>query len=188
MTERRPRRRFLHRIADALERLAPAARAAATISPPPTPSSGTPTASGSSRCRRSTASRSACCAASTGCATSCSRTPSASPPGCRPTTCCCGARAAPARARWSRRRMPRSTQAQPGALALIEIHREDIPSLPRLLSLVRGSDAALPAVLRRSVVRPAGHQLQIAEGGARRRHRGAARPMSCSTPPRTGAT
>ncbi|HWB47994.1 MAG TPA: ATP-binding protein [Stellaceae bacterium] len=28
----------------------------------------------------------------------------------------------------------------PGALALIEIHREDIPSLPRLLSLVRGSD------------------------------------------------
>jgi uncharacterized protein len=29
--------------------------------------------------------------------------------------------------------------AQPHALALIEIHREDIPSLPRLLSLVRGS-------------------------------------------------
>jgi predicted AAA+ superfamily ATPase len=28
---------------------------------------------------------------------------------------------------------------QPKALALIEIHREDIPSLPRLLSLVRGS-------------------------------------------------
>src|SRR5215472_14672586 len=28
---------------------------------------------------------------------------------------------------------------KPGALALIEIHREDIPSLPRLLSLVRGS-------------------------------------------------
>ena len=27
----------------------------------------------------------------------------------------------------------------PGALALIEIHREDIPSLPRLLALVRGS-------------------------------------------------
>jgi predicted AAA+ superfamily ATPase len=30
-------------------------------------------------------------------------------------------------------------QAKPGALALIEIHREDIPSLPRLLSLVRAS-------------------------------------------------
>src|SRR5271154_708840 len=29
--------------------------------------------------------------------------------------------------------------AKPGALALIEIHREDIPSLPRLLSLVRTS-------------------------------------------------
>jgi predicted AAA+ superfamily ATPase len=28
--------------------------------------------------------------------------------------------------------------ARPGALALVEIHREDIPSLPRLLSLVRG--------------------------------------------------
>src|SRR5665213_2153718 len=27
--------------------------------------------------------------------------------------------------------------ARPGALALIEIHREDIPTLPRLLSLVR---------------------------------------------------
>jgi predicted AAA+ superfamily ATPase len=69
-----------------------------------------------------------------------------------------------------------------GALALIEIHREDIPSLPRLLSLVRGtkrrcllfcddlsfekqdtSYKSLKAVL---------------EGG----------PMSCSTPPRTGAT
>ena len=35
--------------------------------------------------------------------------------------------------------MPRSTHRSPGALALIEIHREDIPSLPRLLSLVRGS-------------------------------------------------
>jgi predicted AAA+ superfamily ATPase len=30
-------------------------------------------------------------------------------------------------------------KTRPGALALIEIHREDIPSLPRLLSLVRGS-------------------------------------------------
>jgi uncharacterized protein len=28
---------------------------------------------------------------------------------------------------------------KPGALALVEIHREDIPSLPRLLALVRGS-------------------------------------------------
>jgi uncharacterized protein len=31
-------------------------------------------------------------------------------------------------------------EARPGALALIEIHREDIPTLPRLLSLLRGSD------------------------------------------------
>jgi predicted AAA+ superfamily ATPase len=31
-------------------------------------------------------------------------------------------------------------KATPHALALIEIHREDIPSLPRLLSLLRGSN------------------------------------------------
>ena len=31
-------------------------------------------------------------------------------------------------------------QSRPGALALIEIHREDIPTLPRLLSLLRGSE------------------------------------------------
>ena len=31
-------------------------------------------------------------------------------------------------------------EARSGALALIEIHREDIPSLPRLLSLVRGCE------------------------------------------------
>ena len=31
-------------------------------------------------------------------------------------------------------------EARQGALALIEIHREDIPSLPRLLSLLRGSE------------------------------------------------
>ena len=31
---------------------------------------------------------------------------------------------------------------QPHALALVEIHREDIPSLPRLLSLVRGRASA----------------------------------------------
>ena len=30
-------------------------------------------------------------------------------------------------------------KTRPGALALIEIHREDIPSLPQLLSIVRGS-------------------------------------------------
>ena len=35
--------------------------------------------------------------------------------------------------------MPRSTRREPRALALIEIHREDIPSLPRLLPLLRGS-------------------------------------------------
>ena len=79
--------------------------------------------------------------------------PSASPPGCRPTTCCCGARAARARARWSRRRTRRSTRSTPRALALVEIHREDIPTLPRLLDAAARQQAALPAVLRRPVVR-----------------------------------
>ena len=35
-------------------------------------------------------------------------------------------------------------EARPRALALVEIHREDIPSLPRLLAALRRSAAALP--------------------------------------------
>src|SRR6185437_5526714 len=49
---------------------------------------------------------------------------------------------------------------RPHALVLVEIHREDIPTLPRLLTLLRRT-AALPAVLRRPLLRPAGCQLQI---------------------------
>ncbi len=77
---------------------------------------------------------------------------------------------------------------RPGALALIEIHREDIPSLPRLLTLVRGQRAPLPALLRRSVVRPRRRQLQIAEGRARRRDRGTPRQRRPCTRPQTAAT
>ena len=47
-------------------------------------------------------------------ATSCWRTRCASPAGCRPTTPCCGARAAWASPRWSRRPMPRRMRADPG--------------------------------------------------------------------------
>ena len=46
-----------------------------------------------------------------------------------------------------------------GGLALVEIHREDIPTLPRVLGLLREAGR---------------HLLQVAEGGARRRHRGPA--------------
>src|SRR5712691_8422590 len=81
---------------------------------PPTPLSGTPSANGSNRWPASIACRSGCCAGSTECATSSSKTRSVSPPGCRPTTSCCGARAAPARAPWSRPPMPRSTRRGPG--------------------------------------------------------------------------
>ena len=49
---------LLHRIADALERLAPPARPGQSTSTPPTPSSGMPTANGWSRCPGSTAFRS----------------------------------------------------------------------------------------------------------------------------------
>ena len=61
-----------------------------------------------------------------------------------------------------------------GALALIEIHREDLASLPRPAGAAQGPAAALPPVLRRPLLRCGRHQLQIPEGGAGGRHRGAA--------------
>ena len=76
-----------------------------------------------SRSPRSTASSCRCSRASTGCATSCSTTPSASPAACRPTTCCSGARAAWARARWSRRCMP-SVNRMPASVAAAEADRD----------------------------------------------------------------
>ena len=87
------------------------------------------------------------------------------------------------------RRGQRTQPERAGALALIEIHREDIPTpAARCCRCCATSRTPLHPVLRRSVLRPGRHQLQIAEGGARRRHRGPARPTSCSTPPRTAAT
>ncbi len=61
---------------------------------------------------------------------------------CRPTTPCCGAPAAWANPRWSRRRTPPPTRRAPGSLALIEIHREDIASLPDLLRRAARRSAA----------------------------------------------
>ena len=68
-----------------------------------------------------------------------------------------------------------SINAQRGkaaSLKLIEIHREDIESLPELMTLLRGVPRAGDRVLRRSLVRRRRHHLQVAQGGARRRHRG----------------
>ena len=45
--------------------------------------------------------------------------------------------------------------ADAGCLALIEIHREDIRSLPELLNMLRGQTPALPDPVRRPVVRDA---------------------------------
>ncbi len=64
----------------------------------------------------------------------------ASPAACRPTTPCSGARAAWASPRSSRPCTRRSTDlraAAPGPLKLIEIHREDIETLPDLMGLLR---------------------------------------------------
>ena len=79
------------------------------------------------------------------------------------------------------RKNPRS------ALKLIEIHREEIESLPELMTLLRGAALPVHRVLRRSVVRGRRHVLQIAQGRARRRASKAAPTMSSSTPPRTAA-
>ena len=61
--------------------------------------------------------------------------------GCPPIMSCCGARAAWANARWSRRPMPISTRGWRNprfcGLKLIEIHREDIEILPVLMGFLR---------------------------------------------------
>jgi predicted AAA+ superfamily ATPase len=68
----------------------------------------------------------------------------------------------------------RINERDPGCrLALIEIHREDIESLPRLLQLLAPA-RALPAVLRRPELRRRGDELQVAQGRARGRDRGPA--------------
>ena len=60
---------------------------------------------------------------------------------------------------------------RPHAVALIEIHREDIPSLPRPAVAGATIGPSVLVVLRRPIIRSARHQFQIAESGARRRHR-----------------
>ena len=62
----------------------------------------------------------------------------------------------------------------PPPLKLVEIHREDIESLPALMALLRAGAVPLHRVLRRPVLRRRRHVLQVAEGGAGRRHRGPA--------------
>ena len=69
---------------------------------------------------------------------------------CPPTTCCSGARAAWASRASSRRSTPRPRREAPG-LKLVELHREDLPSIGRLLALLRGAPSAVPPVLRRPV-------------------------------------
>ncbi|GIX14284.1 MAG: hypothetical protein KatS3mg118_2243 [Paracoccaceae bacterium] len=54
----------------------------------------------------------------------------------------------------------------PRALALVEIHREDIPAIGRLLAAAARGAAAFPAVLRRSVFRSRRQPLQEPEGGS----------------------
>ena len=100
--ERAGRRDLLTRIADALERLAPRPTRRRRFRRRRRLRLAAGGPRGSCRCRASTGSRCRCSRASTACATCWSRTPSASPRACRPTTRCCGARAAWASRRWSR--------------------------------------------------------------------------------------
>ena len=104
-----------------------------------------------------------CCAGSTGRATRSPKIPSASPAACPPTMPCSGARAAWASPRSSRRCMPRSTagwrRRRPAPLKLVEIHREDIDSLPALMALVRERPLSFHRLLRRPFLRRRGHDL-----------------------------
>ena len=65
-----------------------------------------------------------------------------------------------------------SGAGEAGKLKLVEIHREDIGSLPRALHHLReAKDKTLHPVLRRPFLRGSGCVLQVAKGGARGRHR-----------------
>ena len=59
--------------------------------------------------------------------------------------------------------------AAPGSLALIEIHREEIRTLPELMDVLRAAAAALPGVLRRPVLRAGGRDYKalksVLDGG-----------------------
>ena len=66
-------------------------------------------------------------------------------------------------------------EAAGGILKLVEIHREDIESLPLLMNIIRAQpELPLHRVLRRPLLRCRRHLLQVAEGRTRRRHRGPA--------------
>ena len=54
----------------------------------------------------------------------------------------------------------------PGRLKLIELHREDLPSIGRLLGAAARVGLPVPAVLRRPVVRQGRQPLQVVEGGS----------------------
>ena len=180
----------LERIAAALERLAPAA-AARPISMPPTPSSGIRMAGGS---RRSAVNRVDMSLLQ-------GHRPGARPPAreyralrARPAG---QQRAALGRARHGqvlagqggarRASMPRRRQAVRAAQADRNPprgYRE--PARPDGAAARRA--APLHRVLRRPLVRRRRHVLQVAQGGAGRRHRGPARQRRSSTRPPTAAT
>ena len=84
------------------------------------------------------------------------------------------------------RRVNAAAQDVDGNLKLIEIHREDIESLPDADDAAARRAVPLHRVLRRPVVRRRRHLLQIAQGGARRRHRrpaGQRHPLRHVEPP-----
>jgi hypothetical protein len=140
------------RIAEALERMAPA--------PAPAPDFAAPglclahrIPTGWSRSRGCRGWTWRCWSASTGPATRCWPIPGISPRGCRRTTRCSGARAAWENPAWSRRSTPRF-RAEGEDLKIVELSREDLPSVARLLAHAARGAGPLHPVLRRSVVQP----------------------------------
>ena len=72
------------------------------------------------------------------------------------------------------RRSMRRSAKQAGTLKLIEIHREDIESLPDLMTLLRDAPYRFIVFCDDLSFDARRHVLQVAQGGARRRHRGPA--------------
>ena len=167
------RRAALARIAAALERL----------SPPPQPAPDLAAADAfvwqrrarpaRRRCRGCRGCRSGSWSGSTARATRCWPTPGSSRGGFPPTTCCSGARAAWASRASSRPRTPRPPREAPG-LKLIELHREDLPTIGRLLGVLRGAAFRFILFCDDLSLRQGRQPLQVVEGGSRRRDRGPA--------------
>ena len=79
-------------------------------------------------------------------------------------------------------------EAGPQRLILIEINREDIESLPRLMRMIAPEPARFIVFCDDLSLRQGRDELQVAENHPRRRPRGPAGRTCCSMPPPTAGT